>query len=75
MDYEHALNLVRDLRLDLVEELKEMQNNLVETITNLSTHQDPSAVIENYRSLEANIVYTMTCLDNLEEDLRIKFCR
>lgn len=74
MDYEHALNLICDLRLDLVEELKEIKNKLVETITNLSTYQDLSAVIENYQSLEANVVSTMTCLDNLEEDLMV-VCR
>ena len=71
MDYDCALNLIRDQRLDLAEGLKEIQIKLIETVMNLhlSTYQDLSAVIENYRSLEANVVSMMACLDNLEEDM------
>ena len=41
----------------------------METIAYLTTYQDFVQVVQNYVSVEVNVVKTMTYLDNLEKDL------
>ena len=75
MDYDLTLTYIRDERLDLVEELRERQNEMKETlriITNAAVNLDLSRIIENYLSLEADIAKMLTMLDNLEEKLVVR---
>jgi len=75
MDYDQTLTYIRDERLDLVEELRERQNEMKETlriITNAAVNLDLSRIIENYLSLEADIAKMLTMLDNLEEKLVVR---
>ena len=70
-----TLTYVHDEHLDLVEELRERQNEMKETlrvITNAAVNLDLSRIIENYLSLEADIAKILTMLDNLEEKLVIR---
>ena len=69
MDYEEALNFVRDQRLDLAEERKELRNKIMETIAYLTNYQDFVQVIQKYVSVEVNVVNTMAFIDNLEKKL------
>ena len=75
MDNDLTLTYIRDERLDLVEELRERQNEMKETlriITNAAVNLDLSRIIENYLSLEADIAKMLTMLDNLEEKLVVR---
>ena len=70
-----TLTYVHDEHLDLVEELRERQNEMKETfrvITNAAVNIDLSRIIENNLLLEADIAKMLTMLDNLEEKLVVR---
>ena len=74
MDRKHEiLNFIRDQRLDVVEELREKELQLLE-ITTLPAAQDLSLLMDNYRLLLnnyrlllADILNMLASLDEIEE--------
>ena len=69
MDRKRAiLDYIYDKRLDLLEELKETEVKLQETIEAVvSQVQDLSVIMSNFRSLEEHIENMLHNLDELEE--------
>ena len=70
------LNFIRDERLDVVEELKDKELQLLDITTTLSARQDLSLLMDNYRSLLdnyrlflADILNMLASLDEVEEFL------
>ena len=75
MDRKHEiLNFIRDQRLDVVEELREKELQLLEITTTLPAAQDLSLLMDNYRLLLnnyrlllADILNMLATLDEIEE--------
>lgn len=75
MDYESAINYVRDDRLEIVESLTDLHHNLLGTLIQLvdsgtpPTLQELSRVIVNYISFRDNTMSMLASLDAREEEL------
>lgn len=75
MDYESAINSVRDDRLEIVESLTDLRHNLLGTLIQLvdsgtpPTLQELSRVIVNYISFRDNTMSMLASLDAREEEL------
>lgn len=72
MDYQSAITFIRDQRLDMVEMLDELKEQLLDTLNNLQTDlasPDWSSVICNYLSVRDDTLKMIADLDVLENEL------
>ena len=72
MDYQSAITFIRDQRLDMVEMLDELKEQLLDTLNNLQTDlasPDWSSVICNYLSVRDDTLKMIADLGVLENEL------
>ena len=73
MDQQTAIDFIRDQRLDMLEMLGELEENILCTLRNMTTGsgvQDLSEVMFNYRSVLNDTIQMVANLDELENKLK-----
>ena len=74
MNYHLAIDNIRDDRLDLVEEMWELQQKFLATVQNLTVGQatqELPPILADYCSLKENISTMIADTDRLEEQLTL----
>ena len=74
MNYHLAIDNIRDDRLDLVEEMWELQQKFLATVQNLTVGQATQEllpILADYCSLKENISTMIADMDRLEEQLTL----
>ena len=76
MDQQTAIDFIRDQRLDMLEMLGELVENILCTLRNMTTGsgvQDLSEVMFNYRSVLNDTIQMVANLDELENKLKVSW--
>lgn len=77
MDYESAINFIRDERLDMVEYLSDLKEQLLETLLNLppatALDHEISGVIDSYCRIRDDIMAMVESMNVLEKDLIVAY--
>ena len=76
MDQQTAIDFIRDQRLDMLEMLGELVENILCTLRNMTTGsgiQDLSEVMFNYRSVLNDTIQVVANLDELENKLKVSW--
>ena len=76
MDQHTAIDFIRDQRLDMLEMLGELVENILCTLRNMTTGsgvQDLSEVMFNYRSVLNDTIQMVANLDELENKLKVSW--
>ena len=76
MDQLTAIDFIRDQRLDMLEMLGELVENILCTLRNMTTGsgiQDLSEVMFNYRSVLNDTIQVVANLDELENKLKVSW--
>ena len=72
MNYDSAIDHIRDQRLEMVQNLCELKRKLIETLGNLTTFQaiqELSPILANYCSVKENIHAMIADMNTLEDEM------
>ena len=72
MNYDSAIDHIRDQRLEMVQNLCKLKRKLIETLGNLTTFQaiqELSPILANYGSVKENIHAMIADMNTLEDEM------